>query len=388
VATVTLKPGKEERLGGGHLWNYAGEIRSLDGAVEPGEIVDVRAADRSFLGRGHFNPRSTIAVRLLTRRREPIDEGFFRRRLEAALALRERVVSETTASRLVYSEGDGLPGLIVDRYGDLLVMQTLTLGMARLEGLVVRLLRELVAPAAIYARNDAAVRRLEGLPTESRLLSGEAPLRQEIEEAGLRFVVDVAGGQKTGFFLDQRENRRAVAGYARGEVLDAFCYTGAFALHAARAGANVVGLDISSDAVAAAEQHVRMNGLSGRCVFQEVNAFDALRALAHDGPRYDVVILDPPAFAKSKAALPRAAAGYKEINLRALKVLRPGGILVSCSCSAHVGEELLLAIVAEAAADARRSVRLLEARGQARDHPVHPGMPETRYLKCLILETD
>lgn len=387
MATVILKPGKEERLAGGHLWIYAGEIRSVDGSAEGGDIVDVRAADRSFLGRGYINPRSTIAVRLLTRRREVIDERFFRRRLEAALALRRRVVTRTTASRLVYSEGDGLPGLIVDRYGDLLVMQVLTLGMARQEGLIVRLLQDLVQPTAIYARNDAPVRRLEGLPLEARFLAGEGPLLREIEEAGLRFRVDVAGGQKTGFFLDQRENRTAVEGYAGGEVLDAFCYTGGFAMHAARAGGSVVGLEVSAEALAAAEVHGRLNGLADRCVFQEVNAFDALRALAREGPRFDMVILDPPAFAKSKAALPKAAAGYKEINLRALKVLRPGGILVSCSCSAHVSEDVLLAIVAEAAADARRQVRLLEARTQARDHPMHPGMPETRYLKCLILET-
>ena len=386
MATVTLKPGKEARLAGGHLWIYAGEIRTLDGAAEGGAIVDVRAADRSYIGRGYINPRSTIAVRLLTRRREPVDEGFFRRGLEAALALRERVVSSTTAYRLVYSDGDDLPGLIVDRYGELLVVQTLTLGMARQERLIVRLLQELVGPSAIYGRNDAPIRRLEGLPLECGFLSGETPLRQEISEAGLRFVVDVAEGQKTGFFLDQRENRRTAAGYARGEVLDVFCYTGAFAVHAARAGGSVVGLESSGDAVAAAAEHARLNGLADRCTFQEVNAFDALRALAREAPRYDVVILDPPAFAKSKAALPKAAAGYKEINLRAIKVLRPGGILISCSCSAHLTEEMLLAIVAEAATDARRSVRLLEARGQARDHPVHPGMPETRYLKCLILQ--
>ncbi len=386
MATVTLKPGKEARLAGGHLWIYAGEIRTLDGSVAGGDVVDVRAADRSYIGRGYVNPRSTIAVRLLTRRREPIDEAFFRRRLEAALALRARIVSATTAYRLVYSDGDDLPGLIVDRYGDLLVMQTLTLGMARQEGLLLRLLRELVQPAAIYARNDAPVRRLEGLPPWTGFLTGEAPTVQEIEEGGLRFGVDVAAGQKTGFFLDQRENRAAVEGYARGEVLDAFCYTGGFALHAARAGATVVGLESSAEAVTAASAHARLNGLADRCTFQGVNAFDALRVLAREGPRYDLVILDPPAFAKNRVALPKAAAGYREINLRALKVLRPGGILVSCSCSAHLSEEMLLAIVAEAAADARRSVRLLEARTQARDHPIQPGMPETRYLKCLILE--
>ncbi len=373
-------------MAGGHLWIYAGEIRSLAGEAEPGEVVDVRAADRTFLGRGYFNPRSTIAVRLLTRQREAIDDAFFRRRLEEALALRRRVVAGSTAYRLVCSEGDGLPGLVVDRYGGVLVLQVLTLGMARQQERLVRLLQELVQPTAIYGRNDAPVRRLEGLPREAGFLAGEGPPLVDIEEAGLRFRVDVVGGQKTGFYLDQRENRQAVEAYARGEVLDVFCYTGGFALHAARAGATVLGVDSSAEAVAAAAAHARWNGLAERCTFQAGNAFDVLRALARQGPRFDVVVLDPPAFAPSRRALPRAAAAYKEINLRALKVLRPGGVLVSCSCSSHVSEELLCALVAEAAHDARRRVRLLEARGQARDHPVHPGMPETRYLKCLILE--
>jgi len=386
MPTVTLHPGREERLAGGHLWIYAGEIRSIDGRAEPGDIVDVRAADRTFIGRGYINPRSTIAVRLLTRRKEAIDEGFFRRRLEEALALRRRMVAETTAFRLVYSEGDGLPGLIVDRYGDVLVLQTLTLGMARHEPRIVRLLQELLQPAAVYGRNDAPVRQLEGLPLSAGFLAGEAPTAQQIEESGLRFRVDIAAGQKTGFYLDQRENRLAVAGYARGDVLDAFCYTGGFALHAARAGATVLGIDISPEAVAAATEHARLNELADRCTFQAGNAFDVLRALAKEAPRFDVVILDPPAFAPRKSAVAQAAAGYKEVNLRALKVLRPAGILVSCSCSYHVSEELLLALIAEAAQDAHRRVRLLEARTQARDHPIHPGMPETRYLKCLILE--
>ncbi len=388
MATVTLRPDKEARLAGGHLWIYAGEIRSVEGTVEPGGIVDVRAADRTFLGRGYINPRSTIAVRLLTRRKEAIDETFFRRRLEDALALRRRIVTGTSAYRLVYSEGDGLPGLIVDCYGDVLVVQTLTAGMARHEPLIVRLLDELIRPVAIYGRNDAPSRRLEGLHPAAGLLLGDAPSTVEIEEDGLRFRVDLLGGQKTGFYLDQRENRAAVAAYAQGEVLDAFCYTGGFALHAARAGAKVRGLDISAEAVAAAAAHARLNVLGERCTFEAGNAFDLLRALAKGGPHFDVVILDPPAFAPRKSAVRQAAAGYKEINLRALKVLHPGGILASCSCSYHMSEELLLALVAEAAYDAHRRVRLLEARTQARDHPIHPGMPETRYLKCLILEVE
>lgn len=386
MATVFLNPGRQERLAGGHLWVYEGEIRSIDGRVAPGDVVDVRAADRSFIGRGSVNPRSTIAVRLLTRQRETIDEAFFRRRLEEAMGLRRRMVGAATAYRVVYSEGDGLPGLIVDRYGDLLVMQTLTLGMARHEGLLVRLLQELLQPAAIYARNDAPVRRREGLALEARFASGEAPIVQDIEEHGIRFRVDVAAGQKTGFFLDQRENRAAVAAYARGDVLDVFCYTGGFAMYAARAGARVTGIDISPEAVAAAAAHARLNGVESRCTFQTANAFDALRAMARQAPRFDLVVLDPPAFAPSRSDVNKAAAGYKEINLRAIKVMRPGGILVSCSCSYHIDEGLLIDIVAQAAHDARRRLRLLEARTQARDHPIHPGMPETRYLKCLILE--
>ncbi len=386
MATVYLNPGREERLAGGHLWIYEGEIRSIDGRVEPGDVVDVRAADRSFIGRGYVNPRSTIAVRLLTHQRETIDEAFFRRRLEDAMVLRRRLVGAATAYRVVYSEGDGLPGLIVDRYGDVLVMQTLTLGMARQEGLIVRRLQEMLQPTAIYARNDAPVRRREGLPLEARFASGEAPLVQDIEEHGIRFRVDVATGQKTGFFLDQRENRAAAAAYARGDVLDVFCYTGGFAMHAARAGARVTGIDISPEAVAAASTHARLNGLESRCTFQTANAFDALRAMARQAPRFDLVVLDPPAFAPSRSDVSKAAAGYKEINLRAIKVMRPGGILVSCSCSYHIDEGLLIDIVAQAAHDARRRLRLLEARTQARDHPIHPGMPETRYLKCLILE--
>ncbi len=386
MATVHLNPGREERLAGGHLWIYEGEIRAIDGRVDPGDVVDVRAADRSFIGRGYVNPRSTIAVRLLTRQRETIDEAFFRRRLEDAMGLRRRMVGAATAYRVVYSEGDGLPGLIVDRYGDVLVVQTLTLGMVRQEGLIVRRLQEMLQPTAIYARNDAPVRRREGLPLEARFVAGEAPFVQDIEEHGLRFQVDVAAGQKTGFFLDQRENRAAVAAYARGDVLDVFCYTGGFAMHAARAGARVTGIDISPEAVAAASTHARLNGVESRCTFQTANAFDALRAMARQAPRFDLVVLDPPAFAPSRSDVSKAAAGYKEINLRAIKVLRPGGILVSCSCSYHINEGLLIDIVAQAAHDARRRLRLLEARTQARDHPVHPGMPETRYLKCLILE--
>ncbi|HEV8354443.1 MAG TPA: class I SAM-dependent rRNA methyltransferase [bacterium] len=388
LPTVILKPGKDARIASGYLWVFSGDIARLDGHFEDGGIVDVRSPRGTWLGRGFINSRSALAVRVLTTQPESIDDGFWRRRVSAALAYRQRFVHGTTASRLIYSEGDFLPGLIVDRYGDVLAMQTLALGMDQRKAMLADLLMELAAPAAIYERNDASVRRLEGLESRSGWLRGEGPSAVEIAEGGARFIVELEGGQKTGFYLDQRENRLAMAPYVPGaEVLDVFCYTGAFAVHAALAGArSVTAIDSSADAVAGARNAAILNQVEDRCEFIEANAFDALRALVAEKAAYDTVILDPPPFAPTKESVERAAAGYKEINLRALRLLRPGGILVTCSCSYHVGEALLLSIVAAAAADAHRRVRLIESRGQARDHPVHPAMPETQYLTCLVLE--
>ncbi len=388
MATVTLKPGKDVRLASGHLWVYEGEIAYLDGGVTDGEIVDVRTARGRWLGRGFLNRQSTLTVRLLTRQHEEIDDAFLRRRLEQAVAYRRRVVTEATAYRLVYGEGDLLPGLIVDRYGEVLVIQTLVLGMELRKTILIDQLSELLHPAGIFERNDAAVRRLEGLPARSGWLRGAVDLLHEIREGPGRFLVDIVRGQKTGFFLDQRENRAAVSAYVRGaDVLDVFCYTGAFAIDAALAGAQrVAAIDASEDAIVLARQNAELNGVSDRCTFSIGNAFDDLRRLVVEGSRFDVVILDPPAFARAKDALPRAIGGYKEINLRALKLIRPGGLLVSCSCSYHINESLLREVVASAAVDAHRTVRLIESRGQARDHPMHPAMPETRYLTCLTLE--
>lgn len=390
MSTVLLKPGKESRLSSGHLWVYAGEIARLDGDPDDGGIVDVRSSRGRWLGRGYFNRRSTLTVRLLTTRPEVIDRAFFLRRLEDALRYRSRMNGDTNALRLVFGEGDFLPGLIVDRYGEVVVIQTLALGMDTRKAMFVELLDELLRPAAIYERNDAGARRLEGLESRAGWVRGERDPLVEIHEGAARFLVDVARGQKTGFFLDQRENRAAVATAVRdAEVLDAFCYTGAFAVHAALAGAKrVTGIDISDEAVSLARQHAVTNGAGDACSFSVGNVFDALRRLVSTGTRYDAVILDPPAFAKTKESLPRATAGYKEINLRALKLLRPGGLLVTCSCSHHVDEALFTEIVASASADARRPVRLMERRGQARDHPVHPAMPETRYLTCLLLQVE
>jgi 23S rRNA (cytosine1962-C5)-methyltransferase len=386
MATVFLRRGKEKRLATGHLWIYEGEIEQVQGELGEGEVVDVRTAAGRFLGRGTYTSRSKIAVRLLTHRQEEIDEEFFRKRLAEAIAYRNQLRIDATGYRLVYSEGDLLPGLIVDCYGDALVIQTTTVGMESRKPLIVQLLAELLNPRYIYERNDMNVRKLEGLPAVKGFLWGEGETLVEIQESGVRFLVDIEGGQKTGFFLDQRENRRAVAEYVQGgDVLDAFCYTGGFAIHAARAGArSVLGIENSEAAVAMARQNAELNGVLDRCTFIVGNAFNHLRRLSEEGRQFDAVILDPPAFVKTKSALAGGLAGYKEINLRALKLLRPGGILVSCSCSFHVDEALLLAVVADAARDARRILRLMESRGQARDHPVLPSMPETRYLKCLI----
>ena len=386
-STVVLHPGRDERIQAGHLWVYRNEIARIEGSPEDGDAVTVRTAAGRTLGTGLLNTRSLITVRLLTSGEHTLDEAFFRARLETALSLRSRITAGTTACRLVFGEGDLLPGLIVDRYGQVLVVQTLTLGMDLRKPLLVRLLGDLLSPRGIYARNDPAVRRLEGLPRETGWLAGGGPTEVEIEEDGLRFVVDVARGQKTGFFLDQRENRSHVATLASGaHVLDCFAYTGAWGIHAARRGAaSVTGVEISADAMAQAERHAALNGVGERCRFVAENAFDELRRLVSTRARFDLVILDPPAFVKTRAALPAGLAGYKEINLRALKALRPGGWLVTCSCSYHVDEARLRETVREAARDAGRGIRVVESRSQARDHPVHPAMPETRYVKCLIL---
>lgn len=385
---IRLRRNRETRVAGGHLWVYEGEIGAVDGHPAAGEIVDVVTERGRFLGRGYFNAASKIRVRILTRQDEPIDGAFFERRLRAAAALRQRVVSDTTAFRLVFGEGDFLPGLVVDRYGDVLVMQVLTAGMDRLQEVLADLLLGLTGATAIYLRNDAKTRTLEGLPLGQGFLRGGGPTAIEVREGPARFLVDIARGQKTGWFCDQRENRLAAAAMARGaEVLDVFCHTGAFGIHAALGGAaSVLGLDGGTEAVETARANAARNSLEARCTYREVDAFDELRRLVASGYRCDLAILDPPAFARTKAAVPNALAGYKEINLQAIKLLRPEGVLVSCSCSWHVDEGMFWSAVLAAAQDAKRDLRLIEFRSQARDHPMLAAMPETRYLKCLILQ--
>jgi 23S rRNA (cytosine1962-C5)-methyltransferase len=334
------------------------------------------------------NLNSQIAGRLLSRVEEPIDEAFIERRIRDALARARRSATGPGACRLVFGEGDYLPGLIVDRYADIVVVQILIAGMERLRTAIIDVLNRLVTPRAIYERSDASARKLEGLELRRGFARGTGDTGVWIREDDLTFFVEVAAGQKTGFFLDQRENRQVVKRLTRGrDVLDCFCYSGGFSLSAGAGGANsVLGIDISTEALSWAERSAEQNGLGASCRFVSANAFDHLRALGREGRRFGMVILDPPAFTKGREALAGALRGYNEINLRAMKLLAPGGILVTCSCSYHVDAATFVDMLRSAAADARRDFRLLALRSQAEDHPILLAAKETQYLKCAILE--
>lgn len=386
--SLRLAAGKEARLLTGHPWIYRNEIARVEGEGEPGAIAQVRDSRGRLLGQAMVNLRSQIAGRLLTRGEETIDGAFFAGRIRQALVRCGRSLRGPGGCRLIYGEADGLPGLIVDRYGDLLVIQILTAGMERARETILGILRETIQPRAIYERNDASPRKLEGLDLRKGFAWGEGETGLWIEEGDLAFFVEVAEGQKTGFFLDQRENRQAVKGLAAGrDVLDCFCYSGGFGLGAAAGGAaSVTGIDLSAEAIAWAGRSAERNGLASRCTFRAENAFDALRAFDREGRRFGLVVLDPPAFTKGREALAGALRGYKEINLRAMKLLPPGGILVTCSCSYHVDAPTFLEVLRAAAADARRAFHLRELRTQASDHPVLLAARETQYLKCAILE--
>jgi len=383
---VTLRRGHDHRLRGGHPWVFSNEIAALDGPAEPGAAVEIIAANGQRLGTGYYNPHSLIAARLLTRRHESIDTSeFFVTALQKALEYRRRLGGDLEALRLIHGESDALPGLVVDRYGDVLCVQLLTKGMDVRRELLVAALRELLAPRVIVARNDSAARELEGLPRGVELLHGEVPEPVVVTINGLRFAVDVLAGQKTGLFLDQRENCRRLHGLAQGsEVLDLFCYAGAWSVHAASYGANsVTGVDASVAAVRQAEANARLNGLADRCRFVAADVFDFVRE--QRGKRYNTVVLDPPAFIKSRKHLEEGKKGYLTVNRRALEMVAPGGVLVTCSCSHHLDRSTFLTLIAQAAQQARRNVRLMEMRGQASDHPVLPACPETDYLKCAFL---
>lgn len=373
-----------ERVAAGHLWIYASDVTSR-GDAQPGDAVKVVDPRGRSLGTAHYSSSSQICLRLLSTEVEPIDRGFFLRRLRTAIEHRRRVVAGTEAYRLVHAEGDLLPALIVDRYGDYLVLQTLDQGMDRAKHEIVAALTELEAPKGMVERNDAAVRKREELPLQSGVLAGAVPERVAVRMNGLEFLVDLTGGQKTGLFLDQRENYLAAARYARGQALDGFTSTGGFALHLAARCQAIEAVDSSAAALALAEENRKANGIEN-VTFREANVFDVLSGYAAAGRRFSTVVLDPPAFARSREALEAATRGYKEINYRALRLLEPGGVLVTCSCSQHLREAEFLEIVASAAVDSGRRLRVLERRTQARDHPILLTVPETHYLKCLILE--
>lgn len=373
-----------DRVRQGHLWIYRSDVVAVD--AEGGSVVTVKDERGNFVGQALFSDTSQIALRFLTQSNEEIDCEWWRRRIAEA-GSRRHISPETNAYRLIYSEGDLLPSLIVDRYADVLVMQTLSQGTDAVKSMLTDLLVEEFKPRAVIERNDVRVRELEGLPLVTRTVYGDAPAELEILQHGLRFVVEPLGGQKTGSFLDQRENRLAARAAAqttsRGRALDCFTFNGAFALHLASVCDTVIGIDISADAVAAAQRNAKLNQI-GNVEFLEANVFDVLREMEAAGDRFDAIVLDPPAFAKNRASLKAAIRGYKEINLRALKLLNPGGVLITCTCSYHVSEELFIEIVAQAAIDAHRRVQIVEKRIQASDHPVLVGVPETYYLKCVI----
>jgi len=384
---VTLARAKEI-VDSGHLWIYAGFVHAVNGEPVAGDIVDVVMPNGRFYARGLYNPASKIRIRILTFVDEPITESFWRGRIAQAVRLRKRIATNTNAYRLIYGEADRLPGLIVDRYDDVLVMQTLSAGMDRRKEILGAVLCEETGVSRVYLRNDAKSRSLEGLSVSTGFLRGSGTTTVEVHEGAAHFRVDIARGQKTGWFCDQRENRLVAARFAAGaEVLEVFCHTGAFGIQAALAGAkSVEGLDISEEALALARTHAQLNGVQDRCSYRAADAFDEMRHLDRLGRKFDLVLLDPPAFARSKQAVPRALAGYKDVNLLGIRLTRPEGIVVTSSCSHHVPDGDLWAAIGRAAQDARRQVRLLEQRGQASDHPVLASMPETRYLKCFILQ--
>jgi 23S rRNA (cytosine1962-C5)-methyltransferase len=372
-----------KRIRQGHLWVYRSEVTDV-AAAQAGEIISVVDAAGNFVGQAFYSDRSEITLRFLSTDSAPIDREWWRGRLRACADRRRMLAAETNSYRMVYSEGDLLPSLIIDRYDDVLVMQNLSQGTERLKGMLTELLINEFRPRSVIERNDARVRAFEGLDLQTGVLHGEAPAEIEISQNGVRFLISPLGGQKTGAFLDQRENYRGAKRYAHGRALDCFSFNGGFALHVAPACSSVTAIDISPEAIAGAGRNAELNE-AGNIEFRAANVFDSLREFEAAGERFDTIVLDPPAFAKNRASVKSAARGYKEINLRSIKLLNPGGVLITCTCSYHMSQEMFLEIIAEAALDARHRLQIVEVRGQSTDHPVLMGVPETHYLKCVIV---
>jgi 23S rRNA (cytosine1962-C5)-methyltransferase len=384
VPVVRVNRKAADRVYSGHPWIFASDV--LDrGSAQPGDAVTVTDARGKALGTAHYSSSSQITLRLLSRRVESIDQSFLKRSMELAYQYRQRVVQDSNAYRLIHAEGDLLPGLIVDRYGEYISLQLLDQGMDRLSTEIVEALDALLQPTGIVARNDVPTRAKENLAQEVAILSGTIPEHVSLTLNGLEFRADLVSGQKTGVFLDQRENYAAMRRWGRGRALDCFTGSGGFALHLASVCDSVEAVDSSSLAIRTGKANAELNGISN-VEFRETDVLDYLPTLVSAKRTYDIVIVDPPAFTKSRSALEGAVRGYKEINLRALRLLRPGGVLVSCSCSFHMSEAHLFEVVAEAALDARKQLRVLERRTQSADHPILLTVPETHYLKCLVFE--
>jgi len=385
---VVLRKKISSRIANGHPWIFANEIEPLKDEIKAGEIVEVYSYDKKFIGKGYTNPRSQIIVRLLTReKKDEINEQFFIDRIRQCWEYRKKI-GYTENCRLVFGEADGLPQLIVDKFNDYFVIQTLALGIDVWKPALVKAIDQIFKPKGIYERNDVPVRELEGLPQQKSFLSAPFDTKIIINENGLKFHVDLENGQKTGYFLDQQDNRRAIQNIVRGaEVLGTFTYTGTFEIHAAQYGAkSVLGIDISDNAVEQANRNAKLNGLENVVRFETANAFDVLKQWSKEEKRYDVVMLDPPAFAKSREMIQKAITGYKEINLRGMKLLRPGGFLVTSSCTNLISPEMFLQIIEMAAKDARKKIRQVIFQTQSPDHPIIWNIENTQYLKFLIAE--
>ncbi|MES1221378.1 MAG: class I SAM-dependent rRNA methyltransferase [Bacteroidota bacterium] len=388
MTALYLKKKISSRIANGHPWIFGNEVNIIDGPASGGEIADIFTHDKKFAGRGYINPKSQIIARILTRdQKEIINEGFFYNRILDAWNYRKKI-GYTENCRLIFGEADFIPALIIDKFNDYFVIQTLALGIDVWKPAIVNALQKIFQPKGIYERNDAPVRELEGLNQQKGFLSDPFDTDITITENDLRFHVDIANGQKTGYFLDQRDNRSAIQHIVKdADVLGAFCYTGTFEIHAAKYGArSVLGFDISENAVAQATRNAGLNGFEDVCRFEVVNAFDALKQWGKDGRAYDVVMLDPPAFTKSRENIQKAITGYKEINLRGIKLTKKGGFLVTSSCTNLVQPELFLEIIDMAAKDAKRKLRQVTFRAQASDHPIIRGIENTNYLKFLIAE--
>ena len=391
MKSIVLNKNISRRVESGHPWIFANEVntgKEKDTNAQPGEIVDVYTFDKVFIGRGYYNPQSQISVRLLTRNKnETIDDNFFFNRIKDAWAYRQKI-GYTENCRLIFGEADDMPQLIIDKFNDYFVIQTLALGIDVWKPAIVKALNKLFTPKGIYERNDVPVRELEGMEQLKGFLSEPFDTNIIIKENGIKLNVDIVNGQKTGYFLDQQDNRRAIQHIVKdAEVLGAFCYTGSFEISAAHFGAkSVLGLDISQSAIDMCNKNAALNGLESICRFECVNAFDVLKSWSKEERRWDVVMLDPPSFTKSRSTIDKAVAGYKEINLRGIKLVKPGGFLVTSSCTNLVQPELFLDIIQMAAKDAKRKIRQVQFSAQSADHPIIRGQENTHYLKFLIVQ--